>query len=107
MAIGASSFSDGFAPLDDLMACDFVNFKRSDYKAAEKELGHIRDFESCMATIDKIFDIADLDHNQIVTRCEHAKFMHVAMDKARRHPHLHTFQSRKQSINVNMGHNMQ
>ena len=37
----------------------------------------------------------------------HREILHLAMDKARRHPHLHTFQSRKQSINVNMGHNMQ
>ena len=77
IAIGAVVFYFMHSPLENVLVCEF-DAPASAYANAGTLLSQVTDYDKCMAVIDQIFAMEDLNGNGIVSKCEDANFQHFA-----------------------------
>lgn len=70
-----------FYEAKDNFVCDFTDLDKSAYNGVTDLLQNIKDYDSCMANIDAIFDFEDQNKDGFIDRCEDASFQ-VAMGSA-------------------------
>lgn len=75
--MGLASYIFGWSFLnlsEDNLECDVEGADLSVYAPAFAAMKQIVDKETCLANIQVIFDVMDLDHNNLLSRCEDAIF---------------------------------
>jgi len=75
ISLGGFIFYLIFDPLDDTPECNF-DVDTSHYDGVAAILSQFKDYESCLANIDDVFNKMDLDNNGYIERCEDAAFQH-------------------------------
>ena len=79
MAFGSYIFGWEFLNLsEDNLECDVESADLSVYNEAFEIAASMNSRSSCLENIQKIFDIMDLNHDNLLSRCEDATFQHAA-----------------------------
>lgn len=79
IAAGGWYFGYQFIGLDDGFTCDLQEnvVSAATYAGIQPILAAMSDRKSCLETIQKVFDIEDLDNNGTISRCEDATLQHA------------------------------
>lgn len=74
ISYGGFIFFNQFFYAPDSFACDLSTVDKAAYNGVQDLLGNIKDYDSCMANVDAIFDFEDQNKDGFIDRCEDASF---------------------------------
>ena len=74
ISLGGYIFFLTFEPFSDNLTCDSGEPLVGQYFGVQDILSKITDYDSCLANIDDIFNLVDLNRDGYIDRCEDASF---------------------------------